>query len=224
MLIMSAWYEWLPNWFSGIGTFLTVVVALFWSQITMWLRRPKISISTSRDCRQCKEVVSSRTASGGPDEIRVRVNIINDGDLAASDVSIYVDGYYKVRADGELLETQLTPLILYDYSFTEIDRILPRLNYYIDVISVRRHDEMSGEGDTARTGHLYKAAIVGETIKYIGKGHFIIPIKFYASNVQSKIVYMKFFWDSDLFSEDSSVVDYYILSDQEFSKYKIVSK
>ena len=224
MLIMSAWYEWLPNWFSGIGTFLTVIVALFWSQITTWFRRPKILMTTSKDCRQCKEVMPSKTASNGPEEIRIRIKLINNGESTAKDVSIYVDSYYKVRRDGELLEIQSTPLILQDYSSTKINAVLPHLNYYVDVISIRRLDEMSGANETARTGQLYKASIVGEAIKYIGRGHFIVPIKFYASNVKSKIVYMKILWDSDTFSEDSSVLDYKIVSSKEFSNYKIVSQ
>ncbi len=218
------WYEWLPEWFSGVGTLLTVIVALFWNQITQWIRRPKISISCSKDCRQCKEVVPSKTASSGPEEIRIRIKILNSGRSLASDVSIYIDGYYKVRADGELLETQLTPLILQDYSSVTINKILPNLNYYVDVISIRRLDEMSSDGERAKTGQLYKAAIIGETTKFIGKGNFIIPIKFYASNIENKITYIKIFWDSDLFSDDSSVLDYNILSDKDFLKYKIVTK
>lgn len=224
MQVMSIWYEWLPEWFSGIGTLMTVIVALFWNQITSWLRRPKISITCSKECKQCKEVVPSKTASSGPDEIRIRVKILNRGKLSASDVSIYVDSYYKVRSDGELLETQLTPLILQDYSSSSINTILPNLNYYVDVISIRRLDEMSGNGDKAKTGQLYKAAIVGETIKYIGQGHFIIPIKLYASNIENKVAYIKILWDSDRFSEDSSVLDYTILSEKEFHNYKIVNK
>lgn len=224
MLTMSAWYEWLPNWFSGIGTVLTVIVALFWNQITMWLKRPKILISTSRNCRQCKETVPSKTTSSGPEEIRIRVKIINDGKATAKDVSIYVDSYYRVRGDGELLETQLTPLVLQDYASSNVKEILPHLNYYVDVISIRKRDEMAGADEIAKTSQLYKAAIVGESVKNIGKGHFIIPIKFYASNVQNKIAYMKMLWESDVFSEDPSVLDYKMISDKEFSNYKIVSK
>ena len=83
---------------------------------------------------------------------------------------------------------------------------------------------MSGDGEQARTGQLYKTVIVGDIIKYIGRGHFIIPIKFYASNITNKVVYVKFFWDSDVFSDESSVLDYNILSYQDFQKYKIVTK
>ena len=45
----------MPAWISGIGTFLTVVVALFSKAISDWLRRPMIKIDCPSNSVQCKE-------------------------------------------------------------------------------------------------------------------------------------------------------------------------
>ena len=217
MSILSVWYEWVPSWISSVGTILTVIVALFGKVIHDCLTRPKITMVCPLNSELCKEVKESKSSNDGASEIRIRVLLKNGGKRAANDSSLYVDCVYTKRdADESYVKKEYTPIQLKDYQAMRLDKILPNLNYYVDVISIARYDEMTESGEESKSKQFYKVALLGDGRKeYLGKGTFLIPLKFYSSSATHD-AYLKIYWSSDTLKDDPRTLDYRLLSKKEF--------
>ena len=214
---MSSWYEWVPAWISGVGTVLTVIVALCGKAISDWVRRPKIEIDCPRNSVQCKEKKEPFASNDGASEIRIRVRICNSGKRSANDSSLYVDTIYTKReAEDSYVKKEFTPIQLRDYQSMKLDKILPNLMYYIDIISIKRYDEMTESGEESKSKQFYKAYLLGDGRKeYLGKGSFIVPLKFYSSSVTHN-AYFKIYWNNDTLIDEPRSLDYRLLSKKEF--------
>ena len=219
MSFLSMWYEWVPSWISSVGTILTVVVALCGKAILDWVTRPKITISCPSNSDLCKERKESRASKDGASEIRIRVLLRNRGKRAANDSSLYVDSIFTKRAaDESYVKKEYTPIQLKDYQAMKLDKILPNLNYYIDVISITRYDEMTESGDNSKSKQFYKVCLLGDgRQQYLGKGTFVIPLKFYSSST-TEDAYLRIYWNSDTLNDDPESLDYRLLSKEEYEK------
>lgn len=216
-MFMSAWYEWVPSWISSIGTILTVFVALCSKTIVDWISRPKIKIECPQNNVQCKEKMKSQSSNDGTSEIRIRIRISNSGKRAANDSSLYVDTIYIKRdADDSYVKKEFTPIQLKDYQSMKLNTILPNLMYYVDVVSIRRYDEMTESGEQSKSKQFYKVYLLGdERIERLGKGTFIIPLKFYSSSA-TEDAYLKIYWNSDILNDNPRSLDYRLLSKKEY--------
>lgn len=219
MLILSVWYEWVPDWISSVGTILTVIVALCGKAILDWIARPKISISCPNNSELCKVIKEPKSSKDGASEIRIRVVLHNGGKRSANDSSLFVDTVYTKRdGDESYVKKEYTPIQLRDYQATKLDKILPHLNYYIDVISITRYDEKTESGDKSKSKQFYKVFILGDgRSEYLGKGTFIIPLKFYSSSTTEN-AYLKIYWNSDTLNDNPKSLDYCLLTQDDFEK------
>jgi hypothetical protein len=218
------WYEIVPQWVTAIGTILAVVVALFQKLFKDWYNRPIIEI-TCKDNNQCKVEINSGTeSSDSSSEIRIRVKLENKGNYIANHAAMFVDTIYKKREKEETyVKNEFTPKQIKDFRNTKPSSIAPHLQYYFDVASVHQYDSMATEDQHGKQKQFYKLYLLGEGDNIeLGKGSFIIPLKFYSSRISVKIAYLKLFWDSDNYTTNKQNFDFGIITENEFKKIKIV--
>jgi len=179
---MDKWIEIIPNWLTAIGTIGATVLALFQRSIRNWWNRPKIKISY-----QHKEpfyiIPESNQSSDDSKQIQINVQIINNGKFNATYSALYVDCYYeKKENDTKFCSKAFMPLQLKDTHNTTT--IIPHLSYYFPVAKVQKQDKFVSEADKGSERQFYKLSIgEGKNAILLGKGTFIVPLKFYASNV-----------------------------------------
>lgn len=81
---------------------------------------------------------------------------------------------------------------------------------------------MTTQDENGQTKQFYKLYLLGEgEATELGRGTFIIPLKFYSSRIDVKISYLKVFWDSDSYSLDKQVFSVEMLTEKEFKKLQI---
>lgn len=101
--------------------------------------------------------------------------------------------------------------------------VVPNLDYYYDILSIHQYDEKREEGENGDSKQFYKLYLVGEgNMIELGKGTFIIPLKFYASQNTVEMAYLKVYWNCDDFDISKEFFGVEILSQNEFNKLKIV--
>lgn len=218
------WNELVPQWITAIGTVGAVVVALFQKLIRDWINRPKIKI-TCKDDNQCKVVLNSNAeSSDDSNEVRIRVRLENNGNNIANHAALYVDSYYKYREkEGSYVKEDFPPKQIKDYRNTKPTLIVPQLQYYFEVATIHQYDSMTRQEDGNKAKQFYKLYLLGDgEVQPLGKGTFVIPLKFYSSRIDVYITYLKIFWDSDDFIMDKNNFGLEILSEKEFKKLKKV--
>lgn len=218
------WYEIAPQWITAIGTAAAVIIALFQKSLRDWFNRPKIEI-TCKDNNQCKvEIQSGTESSDSSREIRIRVKLENKGNYIANHAAMFVDTIYQKREkEGSFVKSEFTPKQLKDFRNTKPSSIAPHLQYYFDVASIHQFDSMATEDQQGKKKQFYKLYLLGEGENLeLGRGTFIVPLKFYSSRINVKIAYLKLFWDSDDYSTKKQVFDFGIISDADFRDLKIV--
>lgn len=218
------WYEIVPQWITAIGTVLAVVVALFQKLLRDWYNRPKIEI-TCKDNNQCMvENKAGTESSDSSNEIRIRVKLENKGNYIANHAAMFVDTVYKMREkEGSFVKIEFTPKQLKDFRNTKPSSIAPHLFYYFDVASIHQYDSMATEDQQGKQKQFYKLYLLGEGDNTeLGRGTFIVPLKFYSSRINVKIAYLKLYWDSNDYSTNKQVFDFGIISESDFKKLKIV--
>jgi len=218
------WYEIVPQWITSIGTISAVIVALFQKRLRDWYNQPKIEI-TCKDNNQCKVELNSGTeSSDSSKEIRIRVKLENKGNYIANHAAMFVDTVYKKREKEETyVKSEFTPKQIKDFRNTKPSSIAPHLQYYFDVASVHQYDSMATEDQQGRQKQFYKLYLLGEGDNMeLGKGSFIIPLKFYSSRINVKIVYLKLFWDSDDYTTNKQNFDFGVITSGDFKNLKIV--
>lgn len=218
------WYEVVPEWMSAIGTIGAVLVALFHRGLVDRINRPKIKIScpNNNKCRvECSSNTENQTTGR---ELKVRVKITNKGNNVASHAAMYVDSFHKKRTSNEeFITEEFPPIVIKDFRNTKTMYVVPNLDYYYDILSIHQYDEKREEGENGDSKQFYKLYLVGEgNIIELGKGTFIIPLKFYASQNTVEMAYLKVYWNCDDFDISKEFFGVEILSQNEFNKLKIV--
>ena len=192
MSIMD-WCECIPQWATALGTISAVIVALFQKPIRDRYNRPKIEM-TYKDNKQCLVEVASPDSSDSSKQQRIRIKLENKGNYIATHASLYVDSFFKKRDDGSFVQNDIAPKQLKDYRNTKPSSIAPHLQYYFEVASINRYESMSTQEENGTTKQFYKLYLLGEgDYTELGKGTFIIPLKFYSSRIDVKIEYLKIY-------------------------------
>ncbi len=219
------WYEIAPQWISAIGTVLAVIVALFSKIIRDWYNRPRINM-TCPESKQCREIIEQGSeSSDSSSEIRIRIKLENSGNYIANHAALFVDTYYKKRAkDDTYVKSEFTPIQMRDYRKSKPTQIAPHLIYYFDIASIHLYDDMTEQDGVGKPKQFYKLYLLGaELNQELGRGTFVIPLKFYSSRIDVKISYLKIYWESDNFATDKEHFECVMLSEKEFKNLKIAS-
>ena len=78
---------------------------------------------------------------------------------------------------------------------------------------------MTNEDGQVKSKQFYKLYLLGDgNGQELGKGTFIIPLKFYSSRIKVSIHYLKIYWDSDNFTTDKMNFSAEIITKDEFAK------
>lgn len=217
------WYEIAPQWLSATGTLVAVLVALFQKSMRDWIKRPKIKISCP-DNKKCRVEYSSNTENQDSGrELKIRVKILNEGRNVASHAALYVDSFYKKRSSDDMyIIEEFPPIVIKDFRNTKTMYIVPNLDYYYDLFSIHQYDEKVEEGGNRSTKQFYKLYLVGEgEVQELGKGSFVVPLKFYASQNTRAFAYLKVYWNCDDFKVSNEFLDVSIITEKEFKELKI---
>ena len=104
-----------PQWLSGIGTILAVIVALFQKSIHNILNKPKINISC-KNVKQCMVEQNLEQNDSDSRGIIVRVKIENTGNYTADNAALFVDSFLQKRnSDGEYVKKEFPPKQMHDF-------------------------------------------------------------------------------------------------------------
>lgn len=211
----------LPEWLSAIGTLAAVFVALFGGTIKRWWNRPIIDMSIE-NCQPYIEELSNDTtdSSGGEKRLVIRICVTNSGKYTANNVVLNVDEYYKKQgSDSDYLHKQFTPKQFKDCNNAKLSVISPQLKYYVNIATIQKFQGMTSSDKDGKSKQFYKLYLLGDgENKQLGKGCFIIPLKFYSSRTDVIVVYLKILWDSDDYSREKEVFDVKIIDEKEFNK------
>lgn len=215
--------ETLPNWLSAIGTVGAVLVALFHKQYRNWSNRPKLEITCGKGTPYIEELEYNIDSSTNEKEIRIRLRVENLGKNTADHCMINVDAYYKKRdKDDSFVKTDLTPAQIHDYRNNSLSYVVSKLVYYLDLAVIRKTDEMSRSEEGNKSKQFYKLFLLADRMATrLGKGIFIIPVKFFCPRIEPIVKYVKIYWVSDDYSTHPNDFSVEILTEDEFNKIKI---
>lgn len=218
---MDEIFKILPDWLTAIGTMGAVLVALFWNPIRKWWNRPQINISIANE-EPFVEIVSkdSINSSSVDKNMVIRVCITNKGKYTADYAALNVDEYLKKRdADSGYVRKVFTPKQFKDCNNAKLSVIAPHLKYYVDIASVQKFQGMSSANEKGESKQFYKLFLLGDGKSLqLGKGDFIIPLKFYSSRSGVSVAYLKILWDNDDFVINKDCFDVRMISEQEYKK------
>ncbi len=218
---MDEIFKILPDWLTAIGTLGAVLVALFWSPIRKWWNRPQINMSIANE-EPYVEIVSmdSINSSSVDKNMVIRVCITNKGKYTADYAALNVDEYLKKRdADSGYVRKVFTPKQFKDCNNAKLSVIAPHLKYYVDIASVQKFQGMASANEKGESKQFYKLFLLGDGKSLqLGKGDFIIPLKFYSSRSGVSVAYMKILWDNDDFVINKDCFEVRMISEQEYKK------
>lgn len=218
---MDEIFKILPDWLTAIGTMGAVLVALFWHPIRKWWNRPQINISIANE-EPFVEIVSkdSINSSSVDKNMVIRVCITNKGKYTADYAALNVDEYLKKRdADSGYVRKVFTPKQFKDCNNAKLSVIAPHLKYYVDIASVQKFQGMASANEKGESKQFYKLFLLGDGKSLqLGKGDFIIPLKFYSSRSGVSVAYLKILWDNDDFVINKDCFDVRMISEQEYKK------
>ena len=209
----------ITEWLTAFGTMGAVFVSLFYGLLKRQLCRPRITISFEEDSPCLEETSSSNTSSLLSDKkLIIRVKVTNTGRMSADHANVCVDAIYKKRSgDSSFSCKKYTPILIRDYRNSEIRRVVPHLDYYLDIASIEKYDELTAENERGMKKQFYKLFLLGNgKSEMLGVGTFIIPLKFYSSNVKTQLVYMQIYWNSDDYTTSDDCFYVKELSKKEF--------
>lgn len=219
---MDEIFKILPDWLTAIGTMGAVLVALFWNPIRKWWNRPQINISIANE-EPFVEIVSkdSINSSSVDKNMVIRVCITNKGKYTADYAALNVDEYLKKRdADSGYVRKVFTPKQFKDCNNAKLSVIAPHLKYYVDIASVQKFQGMASANEKGESKQFYKLFLLGDGKSLqLGKGDFIIPLKFYSSRSGVSVAYLKILWDNDDFVINKDCFDVRMISEQEYKKF-----
>jgi hypothetical protein len=218
---MNEIFKILPDWLTAIGTLGAVLVALFWNPIRKWWNRPQINITIANE-EPFVEIVSkdSINSSSVDKNMVIRVCITNKGKYSADYAALNVDEYLKKRdADSGYVRKVFTPKQFKDCNNAKLSVIAPHLKYYVDIASVQKFQGMASANEKGESKQFYKLFLLGDGKSLqLGKGDFIIPLKFYSSRSGVSVAYLKILWDNDDFVINKDCFDVRMISEQEYKK------
>lgn len=218
---MDEIFKILPDWLTAIGTLGAVLVALFWSPIRKWWNRPQINMSIANE-EPYVEIVSmdSINSSSVDKNMVIRVCITNKGKYTADYAALNVDEYLKKRdADSGYVRKVFTPKQFKDCNNAKLSVIAPHLKYYVDIASVQKFQGMASANEKGESKQFYKLFLLGDGKSLqLGKGDFIIPLKFYSSRSGVSVAYLKILWDNDDFVINKDCFEVRMISEQEYKK------
>lgn len=218
---MDEIFKILPDWLTAIGTMGAVLVALFWHPIRKWWNKPQINISIANE-EPFVEIVSkdSINSSSVDKNMVIRVCITNKGKYTADYAALNVDEYLKKRdADSGYVRKVFTPKQFKDCNNAKLSVIAPHLKYYVDIASVQKFQGMASANEKGESKQFYKLFLLGDGKSLqLGKGDFIIPLKFYSSRSGVSVAYLKILWDNDDFVINKDCFDVRMISEQEYKK------
>lgn len=213
-----------PDWLTAIGTIGAVLVALFQKPIISWLKRPKIKMEYESKT-PCEEVIDEASTSSNKDKrIVIRIRVRNDGKYTADYSVVNIDEYYEKREkSNDYVKKTFTPKLIKDCNGAKLSTVAPHLNYYLDVASIQKYKGMSSEEEKGESKQFYKLYLLGDgKIQPLGRGTFIVPIKFYSSRTNVIIAYLQLYWESDDFSQAKKHFEVKIISEKHFNQLNII--
>lgn len=217
----NLWVDVIPNWLSAIGTCGAVVVALFHKSIKNYVNRPKIDMIFEQK-KPYVENVNCSTQSSTPEEQKfIRVRLKNDGKNTAEHSLVVVDHYFEKRnSESSYCEMPITPIQIKDYKNSIPSFVNPHIDYYLNIASICKIDEMSTSTEEHKYHQFYKLFLLGDKLPVklgSGTGTFIIPIKFCSPRLSTKVFYLKIYWDSTEMTDDTHHFYVKMLSEIEFN-------
>lgn len=219
--ITAIWSQIIPEWLTAIGTIGAVLVALLWNPFRKWWNRPKINMTIENIEPYVEEVSKEaiNNSSSKDKRLIIRVCITNAGTYTADFASLNVDEYLKKRdADSKYIRKVFTPRQFKDCNNAKLSMIAPHLKYYVDIASIQKFQGMSSADEKGESKQFYKLYLLGEGKNFpLGKGDFVVPLKFYSSRSGVSIAYLKILWDSDDFTKSKDCFDVRIISEKEYN-------
>lgn len=207
-----------PEWLTAIGTIGAVFVALFHKPFVSWFNRPKIKMEYEAKT-PCLDVVEEASTSSNKDKrIVIRVRLRNEGAYTADYSVVNVDEYYEKRVKGSAyVKKAFTPKLIKDCNGAKLSTVAPHLSYYLDVAAIQKFKGMSSFDEKGVSKQFYKLYLLGDgKTQQLGRGTFILPIKFYSSRTNMKIAYMQISWESDEFSIEKEHFEVKLLTEKQF--------
>lgn len=210
----------LPDWLTAFGTIGAVLVALFLKPFINWRNRPKIEIGYEDKSPYREEIEDSSSSSSSNKRLVIRVCITNKGKYTAEHAVLNIDEYYYRRTkDSSYVQKLFTPRQFKDCNNAKFNVVAPFLKYYIDIASIQKFQDIISNGEKGESKQNYKLYLLGEgKSEQLGRGCFIIPLKFYSSRTDSKIKYLRIYWESDDFSITKDCFEVKIISEKEFKQ------
>lgn len=209
---------------TAVGTIGAVLVALFRKTFSNFWNRPKIEIGFKNKSPFIEVEEISAQSSDKDKIIRIRVLVTNKGNYTAKNCVLSVDSYYEARngSDEYVLKGEFLPRSLKDHKNRTPDVIAPHLNYYFEIANIVKIDTVTDANSGSTTRQNYKLVLSGDAkVTTLGKGTFLVPIKFYSSQIKTVIRYLKIFWNSDTFTQEKTHFGVSIIDEIEFKKIKI---
>lgn len=212
------------DWLTAFGTIGAVIVALFLPIIKIFWYRPKFSFFCGKESN-CVEAISTQLDTSEVERmIKIRLRVTNTGRGVARSVSFYIDSYKQKRSDESFVQQDFLPTQLRNHKGDFVKTIVPQLNYFIDVVCVKKSDSMSVDIESGKTKQSYELYIPTESDDYkrLGTGMFVIPIKCYSENMRGvSIAYVKILWDnSKECSTDSHHFSVSLMSEESYKNLK----
>ena len=208
-----------PDWLTAIGTVGAVLVALFYKPLLSWWNRPKIKIQYKDTPPFRDEIEDSSSSSTPTKRMVIRVCVTNSGKYTVEHAVLNIDEYYAKRKDGKYVQKLFTPRQFKDCNNAKFNVVAPQLKYYLDIALIQKFQDIISDGESGQRKQNYKLYLLGEgKTEQLGTGTFVVPLKFYSSRTDSKVVYLSLFWESDDYVFTKDCFEVKIISSNEFEE------
>lgn len=188
------------QWFIALGTVGAVLVATLGSWIKRRFYRPKVEfcVDTKSPYLIKKESQNDNASEG--ETVEIRIGLKNSGrSSAGTSPEAYIESYYKKVSDS-YVEQLFDPIYLKDAKGNRLQPLVPKRHIYIPIISLINDANGVTTGTTNASNPNVPPQITEDYNVYIGnkclgKGEFIIPIRFSAYKI-AITGYLKVYWNS----------------------------
>lgn len=196
----------LAQWFIALGTVGAVFVATFGSWAKKRYYRPKIDFSIDSKSPYVVKKDSQVDNQNDSKFVEIKFGLKNTGrSSAGSSTEVCIDSFYKKVSDA-YVEQLFEPVYLKDKNGCRLPTLVPKRSIYVPVVFLLNDAEKPEEDTLSATGtqiENYNAYIGNNKAISLGRGEFIIPIRFSAYKSAST-AYLKIFWDSQVLDTSSS--------------------
>lgn len=221
----------------GLSTILLAIMAIWGEQVKKFFTKAHLKYQINNKSPFIETKKSTDEDDSENSKVVIRLQVQNSSKRVARNCNAIISSYLRKRDNGdEYYEENIFPSSFAWHDDKQLYSINREIPSFLEIARITRNQIKGqdsstdpGKGGNANDSKLILSIKDGEGKNImLGKGCFIIPIRFYGDNIRSngglfgrsKPIYIKLYWNGSNISEISSEFTVSIISENDFKKEK----